>query len=122
DLDTMMMENFAGAGRRTLYTGDGGDALLATLDLPSSIALDPDRNMVIMDQANQVIRRVNAADNTIDRIAGICVVDVDTSCGADEEPTQCPDSNKYVCGGDLAACSTPRTPSYGGGRGRGSVR
>ena len=55
-LSDMMIENFAGVGRRTYYDGDGGGALLASLDLPSSIALDPAGNIVIMDQANQVVR------------------------------------------------------------------
>jgi len=111
NVETMLMENYAGAGKRTLYIGDEGPALQATLDLPSSVTFDPEGNLVIMDQANQVVRRVNQ-DGTISRIAGRCVID-ETPCAVGEEPVQCPDSNKFVCGG-LAECSKPCTPSYGG--------
>ena len=113
ELSTMLLENFAGIGRRTLYTGDGGPALEAALDLPSSIALHPDGSIVIMDQANQVIRKV-APDGTIDRIAGTCVVDYDTPCTAGQTPVACPDSNKTVCGDPATECGKPCTPGFGG--------
>jgi sugar lactone lactonase YvrE len=114
NLSDMMLENFAGAGRRTYYDGDGGPALLASLDLPSSITLDPEGNIVIMDQANQVIRRINKADNTIDRIAGVCVVELDVPCGLGEQPQACPGSNKFACGNLATECEKPCTPGYGG--------
>ncbi len=122
NLSTMMMENFAGAGRRTYYYGDNGPALGAALDLPSSIAVDPDNNIVIMDQANQVIRRVNQ-DGTIERIAGTCVVDYDFACDEGETPVACPEvtvggatylSNKSVCGDPATECAKPCTPGFYG--------
>jgi hypothetical protein len=113
NLSTMMLENYAGAGKRTYYYGDGGPRLDAALDLPSSIALDPDGNIVIMDQANQVIRRVNAA-GIIDRIAGKCVVDLDVPCTAGQQPTQCPGSNKFVCGDLATECEKTCTPGDSG--------
>jgi sugar lactone lactonase YvrE len=112
DLSTMMIQNFAGAGRRTYYTGDGGPALEAALDLPSSIASDPDGNVVIMDQANQVIRMVDQ-DGMMHRLAGSCVVELE-AC-ADGEPYACTDSNKTACGDNVGeACAQPCTPGYGG--------
>jgi len=121
NLETMLLENYAGAGKRTYYVGDDGPKAMATLDLPSSVTFDPEGNLVIMDQANQVIRRVNP-DDTISRIAGKCVVD-EVPCAPGEQPVQCPapviaglpsaPSNKFACGG-LGECEKPCTPSYGG--------
>jgi len=113
NLTDMMIENFAGLGRRTFYDGDGGPALAASLDLPSSIALDPENNIVIMDQANQVIRRIDA-DGTIHTIVGTCVVEKDVLCGPSESPQACPGSNKLACGNLDTECSKPCTPGYGG--------
>ncbi len=113
ELSTMLLENFAGLGRRTYYTGDDGPALEASVDLPSSITADPDGNIVIMDQANQVIRRVDQ-DGTIHRIAGICLVDDVFACAPDQEPTACPDSNKWVCGSPETECARPCNPGYTG--------
>jgi len=113
DLSTMLLEDYAGVGARTYYAGDEGPALEATLDLPSSIAVDPDGNIVIMDQANQVIRKVDQ-DGIIHRVAGSCVVEETQTCGEDEEPFQCLDSNKTACGEPNIACALPCTPSYAG--------
>jgi sugar lactone lactonase YvrE len=125
-LDAMMIENFAGAGKRMFYDGDGGPAKDAALDLPSSIAIDPSGNVVIMDQANQVIRRVDET-GTIDTIVGTCVVESDFPCAPGVAPVACPDSHKLACVPERPAtarmaftdmlaeeCSKPCTPSYGG--------
>lgn len=112
-LDDMMIENYAGIGRRTYYDGDGGDKMKASLDLPSSIALDPAGNIVIMDQANQVVRRIDA-DGSIHRIAGSCVVELDVPCAEGETPQACPNSNKLACGDLATECEKPCTPGYGG--------
>jgi DNA-binding beta-propeller fold protein YncE len=113
DLEDMMIENYAGLGRRTYYDGDGGPALMASLDLPSSIALDPDKNIVIMDQANQVVRKIDA-DGNITRIVGTCVVELDQPCAPGVQPQACPDSNKLACGDLVTECAKPCTPGYGG--------
>ena len=112
-LSDMMIENFAGLGRRTYYDGDEGQALAASLDLPSSIALDPAGNIVIMDQANQVVRRIDR-DGTIHRIAGVCVVDLDSPCAPGVKPAACPGSNKLACGDLATECAKACTPGYGG--------
>ena len=112
-LSDMMIENFAGRGRRTYYDGDDGPALAASLDLPSSIALDPAGNIVIMDQANQVVRSVDA-DGNIHRIAGTCIVDLDSPCAPGVLPAACPGSDKLACGDLATECAKPCTPGYGG--------
>jgi hypothetical protein len=76
-----------------------------------------------MDQANQVLRRVDAAGD-IHLLAGRCVVDAAPpsgpgACEEGVEPVQCPDgpngpSGKFVCGDPMQWCSKPCTPGYGG--------
>lgn len=117
DLASGEIFDSCGDGRRA-YFGDGGPALTATLDLPASLAFAPNGDVVIMDQANQVLRRVDAA-GTIHRMAGRCVVDANPPLGMGPcpdggEPQPCPSpSNKLYCGG-LAACMAPCTPGYAG--------
>lgn len=121
DVATGAVSDSCGDGRRA-YFGDDGPALTASLDLPASIALDPMGQLVIMDQANQVLRYVDAAGN-IHRLAGRCVIDAPAPggpgpCAAGVEPVQCPagmtgPSGKFTCG-DMASCSKPCTPGYGG--------
>ena len=117
DLVTGEITDSCGDGRRA-YFGDGGPALTSSLDLPASIAFAPNGDLVIMDQANQVMRRVDAA-GTITRLAGRCVVDAPPPlgggpCAPGVEPTPCPGgSGKFTCGA-MATCGAPCTPSYGG--------
>lgn len=116
-LSDMMLENYAGRGRRTYYDGDEGPALLASLDLPSSMAFDPAGGLAIMDQGNQVVRRIDPG-GTIHRIAGACIVD--EGCAPGEQPVACsgspkfPGSNKLACGNLDLQCAAPCTPRYAG--------
>jgi hypothetical protein len=74
---------------------------------------------VILDQANQVIRKVDAAGN-IHRIAGQCVVDEAPPvgpgpCASGVMPTACPaPSNVTTCGDPATTCGTPCAPGYSG--------
>jgi hypothetical protein len=114
ELATMMVSDVAGSGVAEQYFGDGGPALQAAVDLPSSIDFDPQGRLVWMDQGNQVIRRVNH-DGTIERIAGQCIAAEDVApCAAGEVPQACPGSNKSVCGGNLARCGAFCTGAFGG--------
>ncbi len=111
-----------GDGKRA-YFGDGGPAATASLDLPASVAFDPLGNLVIMDQANQVLRMIDENGN-IQLLAGRCMVDaVGASepglCVSGQAPVQCPDgpngaSGKWVCGDPATDCSKPCTPGYSG--------
>lgn len=51
------------------YTGDGGSALTAQLNLPSDVALGPDDAVYIADTGNHAIRRIDAL-GAITTIAG----------------------------------------------------
>ncbi len=121
DPETGEVEDSCGDGKRA-YFGDDGPALTASLDLPASVALDPDGNLVFMDQANQVLRYVDEGGD-VHLLAGRCVVDAEPpagpgACEEGVEPVQCPDgpngpSGKFTCG-DMASCSKPCTPGYSG--------
>jgi hypothetical protein len=52
------------------YTGNGGPATAAKLYSPASIAFDASNNMYIADQANNVIRKVDAITGNISTVAG----------------------------------------------------
>jgi len=122
DPATGVVSDACGDGKRA-YFGDDGPAMTASLDLPAAIAYDLQGNLVIMDQANQVLRSVDAAGN-ITRLAGNCVVDAPApggpgKCADGVEPTPCPDgdngpSGKSVCGDPTMFCSRACTPGYGG--------
>jgi hypothetical protein len=122
DPQTGVVSDTCGDGKRA-YFGDEGPAMDASLDLPASLAIDPNGDLVIMDQANQVLRRVDAEGN-IHRLAGQCVIDAPAPagpgpCGDGEMPVQCPDgpngpSGKLTCGDPDVECSKPCTPGYSG--------
>jgi sugar lactone lactonase YvrE len=114
NLATREITDECGDGRRA-YFGDEAAAKTASLDLPASIAYDPNGDLVILDQANQVIRRVDA-EGIIHRIAGVCLTDQAVPCGDDQVPTQCPGgSGKFTCGDPATECSKPCNPKYAPG-------
>jgi DNA-binding beta-propeller fold protein YncE len=63
-----MLEDIAGTGGRS-YGGDNGPALAAILNLPASVLYDPAGNLLVSDQANQRIRKIDPA-MVITTIAG----------------------------------------------------
>jgi uncharacterized protein (TIGR03437 family) len=63
-----VIETIAGAGVAG-YSGDGGSATSAQLNLPQGVAAGPDGSVYIADQANNRVRRV-APDGTITTFAG----------------------------------------------------
>ena len=52
-------------------SGDGGQATLASLSLPTSVALDGAGNLYFADSNNHAIRMVTAATGVITTIAGV---------------------------------------------------
>ena len=51
------------------FSGDGGPALLAQINVPSGITLDPMGNLFFVDQGNNVVRKISV-DGTITTFAG----------------------------------------------------
>jgi len=52
------------------FSGDGGNALLAQLNGPSSVAIDSDGNLYIGDSNNLRVRMIKSADGTIQTVTG----------------------------------------------------
>ncbi len=85
-------------------TGDGGDALLATLNDPKHLCIDRDDTVIIADAENHLIRRYDPATGKIHRIAGTGKMG---AAGLDGPPEHCelarphgvtvhPDGNLYI--------------------------
>jgi DNA-binding beta-propeller fold protein YncE len=58
-----------GTGKKG-YSGDGGPALLATLNEPYAVAVDADQNLYIVDRLNAAIRRVDGRTGVMETLAG----------------------------------------------------
>ena len=58
DVKSGKMYRFAGTGQKG-FTGDGGDARLATLSGPKGVGLGPDGSLFIADTENHAIRKVD---------------------------------------------------------------
>lgn len=117
DLETGDVVDRCGDGRRA-YIGDGGPAAIAAFDLPAALAWDPGGNLIIMDQANQVIRTVDGEGN-VTRLAGNCIIDQPPAAGGPgpcdiEDLIACPGTNKMACS-DMSFCGLPCNPGYAGG-------
>jgi DNA-binding beta-propeller fold protein YncE len=69
DLTTGTVTDVCGTGKRG-FAGNDGPAAAATLDLPVALVFDAGGNMLIADQANQMIRRVDRTTGMISTIAG----------------------------------------------------
>jgi len=52
------------------FSGDGGPAIIATLNFPEGVALDSADNLYIADTGNQRIRRVDSATGIITTVVG----------------------------------------------------
>jgi DNA-binding beta-propeller fold protein YncE len=118
NLATLEISDACGDGRRA-YFGDEGAAKMATLDLPASLALSPSGDLIVMDQANQVMRRIDSA-GVIHRFAGQCVIDrpMPEGPGTCDAPVACPSgSGKLTCGGLMMTCGQPCNPGYAGDEG-----
>jgi DNA-binding beta-propeller fold protein YncE len=69
DAKTGAISTVAGTGELG-FSGDGGPATKAQLNIPHSIALDADDNLYIADIGNHRIRKVDAKSGIITTIAG----------------------------------------------------
>jgi len=67
---TGIISTIAGMGGQTGYSGDGGQATLATLGSPSGLAFDGDHLLYISDTGNNVVRRVDLSTGVIATVAG----------------------------------------------------
>jgi DNA-binding beta-propeller fold protein YncE len=123
DLDTGEVTDWCGDGRRA-YVGDGVDCSVTgptavAFDLPAAITWDPDGNLIVMDQANQVLRKVDG-DHNVTRLAGNCIIDQPPGAGgpgpcAPEAMLACPGTAKMTCGVPADTCGLPCNPGFATG-------
>jgi sugar lactone lactonase YvrE len=66
---TSLISTFAGSGMAG-FSGDGGSATGAALDLPTALALDSSGNLYIADTNNHRIRKISASTGVIVTVAG----------------------------------------------------
>ena len=66
---TNTISTIVGTGSAS-YTGDGGPANQATLNIPASVAIDGAGNLYIADSGNNVIRKVTLSTGIITTVAG----------------------------------------------------
>jgi sugar lactone lactonase YvrE len=69
DPKTRQVTTIAGNGERG-YTGDGGPALQASLNMPHEIQFDAAGNLYIAERDSHVIRRVDGTSRIISTVAG----------------------------------------------------
>jgi hypothetical protein len=122
DLARGEITDTCGDGRRA-YWGDGGPAISASLDLPASLAWDPAGNLIVLDQANQVLRLVDRS-GMIHPLHGRCVIDAPPpsgpgACVDGQQPVACGPmgslvSGKSTCGDPMMTCANPCTPGFSG--------
>ncbi len=69
DLTTGRTTTIAGTGQRG-YSGDGGPATDAALNMPHEIQFDTSGHLFIVERDSHAVRRVDAATGTISTVAG----------------------------------------------------
>src|SRR5258705_7308210 len=69
DLRTHRTTTIAGNGQKA-YSGDGGPAVAASLNMPHEIQFDAVGNIYIAERDNHVVRRVDAKTGMISTLAG----------------------------------------------------
>src|SRR5437762_2485230 len=67
---TGTISTVAGTGGTCDFAGDGGPATAAALSFPAGAAFDGTGDLIIADQSNCVIRKVNMTTGTISTVAG----------------------------------------------------
>ena len=70
DLATGALIDACGTGARG-FAGDGGSASAAVLNLPVAVVFDPAGDMIIADQANDRLRKVDHVTQIVSTIAGV---------------------------------------------------
>ncbi|MEW6733452.1 MAG: IPT/TIG domain-containing protein [Acidobacteriota bacterium] len=69
DAKTGIITTFAGIGVKG-FAGDGGPAILASLNYPADLAIDKQGNLFIADVENNRVRRIDARTTIITTVAG----------------------------------------------------
>jgi sugar lactone lactonase YvrE len=104
DLKTHMATTIAGNGARG-YSGDGGPATAASLNMPHEIQFDASGNLYIVERDNHVVRRVDTGNGTITTLAGTGAAGFSGDGGpAARAQLRSPHSIAFAPDGDLLIC------------------
>src|SRR6266508_6895463 len=68
DLKTRRMSTIAGNGQKA-YSGDGGPAIAASLNMPHEIQFDAGGNLYIAERDNHVVRKLGAKTGVLSTFA-----------------------------------------------------
>jgi DNA-binding beta-propeller fold protein YncE len=69
DLATKKMTTVAGSGEKG-YTGDGGPATAASMNMPHELRFDPKGDIYVAERDNHVIRKIDMKTGIISTVAG----------------------------------------------------
>ncbi len=81
DLKTRELTTIAGNGERG-YSGDGGPALSASLNMPHELRFDAAGNIYVAERDSHVVRRIDARTHIISTVAGTGVAGFSGDGGA----------------------------------------
>lgn len=84
DMKAKLIYHIAGTGASG-FTGNGGQAILATLKGPKGIALDKEGNVFLADTESHTVRKINVTTGVIDVVVG----DGTKGDGPDGKPLMC---------------------------------
>ncbi|MBL8870343.1 MAG: hypothetical protein JNK90_11150, partial [Planctomycetaceae bacterium] len=84
DMKAKLIYHIAGTGASG-FTGNGGQAILATLKGPKGIALDKEGNVFLADTESHTVRKINGTTGVIDVVVG----DGTKGDGPDGKPLMC---------------------------------
>ncbi|MEN3316007.1 MAG: trimeric autotransporter adhesin [Acidimicrobiaceae bacterium] len=117
DLSTGVITTVAGTGVPG-FSGDGGPATEANLDLPTEMVLDSAGNLLLTDRANHRVRRVESGSPAPPPVTGCgAVITANTTLTADVGP--CP-GDGIIIGADNITLDLAGHQVSGAGRGDGS--
>jgi DNA-binding beta-propeller fold protein YncE len=69
DLKTRLLTTIAGNGRRG-YTGDGGPAIEASMNMPHELRFDKMKNIYVAERDNHIVRKIDDKTHIISTVAG----------------------------------------------------
>lgn len=69
-LDTGLIDCIAGNSSAAGYSGDGGDAINATMSWPLGLAVGPDDRLYVADEHNHAVRAIDLTSGVITTVVG----------------------------------------------------